>query len=218
MNTLIWIVLFILILIVAKYYFNIWSAGRKVIKKISKKGSGELARLKILFGNKVVPEGAAIPHNIAIGIPTIKYADAKEKSYYTLVMVDPDAPSHSAPAFREWRHWVVGNIPGKKLIHGFSGDASTVTSYSGPMPPEGSGYHRYYFKLYEQPRQMTFEQLSGDRKNWKSRKFAKTKNLHKVVQTHFLTRRREKNTNENISVETKPAKKFFFKYGKSSKK
>lgn len=31
--------------------------------------------------------------------------------YYTLMLVDPDAPSRADPKFREWVHWVVCNIP-----------------------------------------------------------------------------------------------------------
>jgi len=194
MNTLLWIVLFALIVIVAKYYATIWIATKKVIAPIT---AGSADRLKILFHDNVVPAGVAIPHSIASGIPTIKYKSADVKKYYTLVMIDPDSPTHEAPQFREWRHWVVGNIPGKKLQSGFMGDASTITTYSGPMPREGSGYHRYYFKLYLQPKQLTFEQLSGDRKNWKSRKFAEQYKIKKVAQTHFLTRRK-KNKTTNI--------------------
>ncbi|KAG6460709.1 hypothetical protein O3G_MSEX012174 [Manduca sexta] len=39
--------------------------------------------------------------------PIVKWA-AKENEYYTLAMVDPDAPSRENPKFREWHHWLVG--------------------------------------------------------------------------------------------------------------
>jgi phosphatidylethanolamine-binding protein (PEBP) family uncharacterized protein len=30
---------------------------------------------------------------------------------YTLIMVDPDAPSPDDPKMKEWLHWIVANIP-----------------------------------------------------------------------------------------------------------
>jgi phosphatidylethanolamine-binding protein (PEBP) family uncharacterized protein len=43
--------------------------------------------------------------------PALEYAAAPGKRY-TLLMVDPDAPSPDNPAMREWLHWIVANIPG----------------------------------------------------------------------------------------------------------
>lgn len=68
---------------------------------------------------------------------------------YTLVMVDPDAPSPSHPTLRNILHWLVADIPGstdpsqeiwetgQELIH-----------YMGPAPPEG--LHRYVLLLFKQ--------------------------------------------------------------------
>lgn len=49
--------------------------------------------------------------------PVVKWA-AKEDEYYVLAMVDPDAPSREKPKFREWHHWLVGNIHGGDLNKG----------------------------------------------------------------------------------------------------
>lgn len=64
---------------------------------------------------------------------------------YTLLMVDPDAPSRADPKYREILHWAVINIPGNKLNLGQS-----LAEYIGSGPPEGSGLHRYVFLLYRQ--------------------------------------------------------------------
>lgn len=53
---------------------------------------------------------------------------------------DPDAPSRSDPKWREWRHWVVVNIPGSEVAKG-----EEVAAYIGAGPPEGTGLHRYVF-------------------------------------------------------------------------
>ncbi|KAF6252583.1 phosphatidylethanolamine-binding protein [Scenedesmus sp. NREL 46B-D3] len=77
--------------------------------------------------------------------PRVSY-DAAAGKRYTLLMVDPDAPSPDNPAVREWLHWAVTNIPaGSDVANGF-----TVTEYAGPTPPRGT--HRYILLLYEQVR------------------------------------------------------------------
>lgn len=186
MNVLIWIFLIVLVIIVAKYNYESWNAGTKVVTRKSK-----IEGLKVLYGGKVVPKGAAIPHTIAAGIPTVKYTDADDKKFYMLALVDPDSPSHMNPTLKEWRHWVVGNIPGKALKRGFTGsEGTTIETYGPPLPPGGTGYHRYYFKLYQQPRSMKLPDLKGtDRRRWKSSKFAHRHGMRKVDQTHFLTKR-----------------------------
>ena len=58
---------------------------------------------------------------------------------------DPDAPSRKDPKFREWHHWLVGNIPGNKVSEG-----DTLSEYVGSGPPKGTGTYevcRYYEPL-----------------------------------------------------------------------
>jgi phosphatidylethanolamine-binding protein (PEBP) family uncharacterized protein len=45
--------------------------------------------------------------------PHVVYGVPDPSEFYTLATVDPDAPSRQDPKFREWRHWLVTNIPGK---------------------------------------------------------------------------------------------------------
>lgn len=77
-------------------------------------------------------------------VPEVEW-DANSNELYTLIMVDPDAPSHNAPVFRSFRHWVVVNIPGSDVATG-----NTITTYQKPTPPLGSGRHRYVFLVYKQ--------------------------------------------------------------------
>lgn len=53
---------------------------------------------------------------------------------------DPDAPSRADPEFREWRHWLVVNIPGCDIAKG-----EEVATYVGCGAPAGTGLHRYVF-------------------------------------------------------------------------
>lgn len=51
---------------------------------------------------------------------------------------DPDAPSRADPKFREWHHWLVGNVPETKISEG-----ETLSEYVGSGPPEGTGTFSY---------------------------------------------------------------------------
>jgi hypothetical protein len=70
----------------------------------------------------------------------------QEGKSLVLIVDDPDAPMGT------WVHWIVWNIPIKKMIEensipGTEGlNDSMRHSYGGPCPPSGS--HRYFFKVY----------------------------------------------------------------------
>ncbi|CAD1480909.1 unnamed protein product, partial [Heterotrigona itama] len=124
------------------------------------------------------------PNNLAVEIgkvltptqvkdpPTVKW-DGDANTFYTLCMTDPDAPSRKEPKFREWHHWLIGNIPGSDVSQG-----EALSEYVGSGPPKGTGLHRYVFLLYKQPEKLTFDEprltnRSGDnRAKFSIRKFA----------------------------------------------
>jgi len=83
-----------------------------------------------------------------------------------IVCDDPDAPSPRRPASTPWVHWVIYNIPPSQteLPEGMPRDAEPQevpgarqgsnswdrdnVGYRGPLPPPGSGPHRYFFRIY----------------------------------------------------------------------
>ena len=117
--------------------------------------------------------GASIPRHYS-GIsdelsPPLTWNDVPEGTQsFALICDDPDAPSHVHPRPEgPWVHWVIYNIPGSERQlpealqpvarldkpdgasqgqndFGHPGDIG----YRGPMPPLGSGPHRYFFKIY----------------------------------------------------------------------
>lgn len=113
--------------------------------------------IKVEMGKELTPTQVKKP-------PTVKWA-AKESEYYTLAMVDPDAPSRENPKFREWHHWLVGNIQG-----GDMNKSEVLSDYIGSGPPKGTGLHRYVFLVYKQPEKLNFSQVpklpnnSGDKR------------------------------------------------------
>ncbi|KAL1491657.1 hypothetical protein ABEB36_012221 [Hypothenemus hampei] len=113
--------------------------------------------------------------------PKITY-EAEPNTFYTLVFTDPDVPSRANPIRREFRHWLVVNIPGSDVNKG-----QVLSEYIGSGPPEGTGLHRYIFLLYKQPSRLEFEEPFvpntefGDRPNFSAQKFGEKYNLELVA-------------------------------------
>ena len=117
--------------------------------------------------------------------PKVTWA-AEDDTLYTLCMTDPDAPSRADPKFREWHHWLVGNIPGCDVSKG-----EVLSAYIGSGPPKDTGLHRYVFLIYKQSRKLEFEEKrlpnnSGDgRGGFKIETFAKKYNLGQPIAGNF---------------------------------
>ncbi|KAH7136128.1 phosphatidylethanolamine-binding protein [Dendryphion nanum] len=74
-------------------------------------------------------------------------AGATESTRYTLLLVDPDAPTPDDPKFAYWRHWVVSGLtPASKTSTG-----QTLTEYLAPGPKDESKPHRYLFLVFREP-------------------------------------------------------------------
>ncbi|KAI4492280.1 hypothetical protein M0802_009861 [Mischocyttarus mexicanus] len=127
--------------------------------------------------NLVIEVGKVVTPTQVKDQPTVKWA-GDANTFYTLCMTDPDAPSRKDPKFREWHHWLVGNIPGNDVSKG-----ETLSEYVGSGPPEGTSLHRYVFLLYKQPKKLTFDEKrltnrsADDRGLFSISKFAKKYNL-----------------------------------------
>ncbi|XP_064537347.1 protein D3 [Drosophila montana] len=117
--------------------------------------------------------------------PCVKW-EADSSKLYTLCMTDPDAPSRKDPKFREWHHWLVGNIPGSDVAKG-----EVLSAYVGSGPPPDTGLHRYIFLVFEQKCKLTFDEkrlpnTSGDgRGGFKTAKFAEKYDLGNPVAGNF---------------------------------
>lgn len=71
--------------------------------------------------------------------------EGDSNSFYTLLMVDPDAPSRENPSAAEFQHWLVVNIPGNRLSEG-----EIRSEYIGAGPPKETDLHRYVFLVMKQ--------------------------------------------------------------------
>ncbi|XP_076270104.1 protein D3-like isoform X2 [Rhynchophorus ferrugineus] len=134
-------------------------------------------RVEVKYGASEVSLGNELTPTSVREEPLLKYP-SQDGRYYTVIMTDPDAPSRSNPIRREFRHWLVVNVPGSDVSKG-----EVLTAYVGSGPPKGSGLHRYIFLVYEQPEKIAFEEKFvsnhevGTRPSFSARKFAEKYHL-----------------------------------------
>jgi phosphatidylethanolamine-binding protein (PEBP) family uncharacterized protein len=102
-----------------------------------------------VYGDGVAVDGGELTPKATEAAPSVQF-NGEEGVFYTVVFTDPDAPSREMPAFREFIHWMVVDIPGAS---GSAADGTTVAGYVGPAPPARSGMHRYAMFLLRQSAQ-----------------------------------------------------------------
>ncbi|XP_019865060.2 protein D3 isoform X2 [Aethina tumida] len=146
------------------------------------------SKLTITFDNDVeVNFGEELTPTQVKNKPEVSW-DADHSKFYLLSMTDPDAPSRDDPKFREYNHWLVGNIPGDEID---SAAADVLHPFQSSGPPKGTGLHRYVFLVYEQKEKLNFKEPRGtefsraNRKNFSIRDFAKKYKLGNPVAGNY---------------------------------
>ncbi|XP_058737683.1 protein HEADING DATE 3A-like [Vicia villosa] len=140
--------------------------------------------LQITYGNRNVTNGCELKPSQVANQPQVNIGGNDPMIYYTLVLVDPDAPSPSYPSFREYLHWMVTDIPASTG----ASFGNEVVSYEKPRP--NLGIHRYVFVLLRQRcRQIVY--APGWRQNFNTREFVELYNLEFPVAAVFFNCQRE---------------------------
>ncbi|EDS33457.1 OV-16 antigen [Culex quinquefasciatus] len=156
----------------------------QVVPDVIPVAPAELAKVSYASGVSVNEGNELTPKQVK-DLPTVEW-NADGSALYTLCMTDPDAPSRKEPTYREWHHWLVGNIPGADVAKG-----ETLSEYVGSGPPEGTGLHRYVFLVYKQNGKLSFDEprltnRSGDnRGGFSIAKFAEKYKLGNPVAGNF---------------------------------
>ncbi|KAL9413392.1 hypothetical protein AB3S75_041962 [Citrus x aurantiifolia] len=117
--------------------------------------------------------------------PKVEVLGGDMRSFFTLIMTDPDVPGPSDPYLREHLHWIVTDIPGTT-------DASfgkEVVNYEIPRP--NIGIHRFVFLLFKQKRRQTEMSVPASRDRFNTRKFAEENDLGLPVAAVFFNAQRE---------------------------
>ncbi|KAF1882499.1 hypothetical protein Lal_00039147 [Lupinus albus] len=152
------------------------------------------AKMTILYGNKHVSNGYDIKPSLAAERPHVQISGASNASnLYTLVMVDPDAPSPSEPTHREWLHWIVVDIPeGSDATQG-----RELVMYMGSCP--AVGIHRYVFVAFKQTGGgVVGVEAPQERQNFNTRQFASLNNLGLPVAAIYFNSHKEPKTTKFI--------------------
>ncbi|XP_048550257.1 protein HEADING DATE 3A-like, partial [Triticum urartu] len=104
--------------------------------------------LRVTFGNRTVSNGCELKPSMVAQQPRVEVGGNEMRTFYTLVMVDPDAPSPSDPNLREYlpryTHWLVTDIPGTTG----ASFGQEVMCYESPRPT--MGIHRFVLVLFQQ--------------------------------------------------------------------
>jgi phosphatidylethanolamine-binding protein (PEBP) family uncharacterized protein len=107
----------------------------------------KLKDLVITYNGSNITKGDFLTINKTITKPNFYYK-FDDNTYYTLIMIDSDAPSKNNPIYRNWIHWIITkNSNGNTFGNTFG---NTLINYMKPLPPQNSREHRYIFILFKQ--------------------------------------------------------------------
>nr|QXI69583.1 terminal flower 1 [Dendrobium hybrid cultivar] len=142
-------------------------------------------KMKVIYNcNKLVCNGHEFYPSVVSAKPRVEVQGGDLRSFFTLVMTDPDVPGPSDPYLREHLHWVVTDIPGTT-------DASfgrEVVPYESPRP--NIGIHRFVFVLFMQKgRETVRPPISRD--GFNTRGFADENDLGLPVSAVYFNAQRE---------------------------
>ncbi|CAI9113646.1 OLC1v1014285C1 [Oldenlandia corymbosa var. corymbosa] len=126
--------------------------------------------MSVYFGNKKVINASDIKPSVAVTTPRVNICGYPNQCY-TLVMIDPNAPSPSEPDLREWVHWIVTDISGCGTVS----EGKEIMAYSPPLPKVE--IHRYIMVLFEQKEPLGFLAPPSSRAHFYTRGFAHQFNL-----------------------------------------
>ncbi|XP_023905546.1 CEN-like protein 2 [Quercus suber] len=141
-------------------------------------------KMSITYNNKQVCNGHEFYPSTVTNKPRVEVQGGDMRSFFTLVMTDPDVPGPSDPYLREHLHWIVTDIPGTT-------DATfgrEVVSYEIPRP--NIGIHRFVFVLFKQKRRQSVTPPSS-RDHFNTRSFAAENDLGLPVAAVYFNAQRE---------------------------
>ncbi len=149
--------------------------------------SCNLPELEVQYGGyKLSNCGGEMLQSEVINQPQIKYSEANQAAWYSLIMVDLDAPYPEYPAFRPYLHWLIINIHGTDLKNGNLMESGTlVKEYHPSTPLPGSGRHRYQLFLFEQEGGTISLNDPGNRGNYPLVNIMDTHNLCPIAGFEF---------------------------------
>ncbi|XWS43427.1 hypothetical protein CRYUN_Cryun16bG0102700 [Craigia yunnanensis] len=140
--------------------------------------------MSVTFNNKQVFNGHEFYPSTVATKPRVEIQGGDMRTFFTLVMTDPDVPGPSDPYLREHLHWIVTDIPGTT-------DATfgrEVVRYEIARP--NIGIHRFVFVLFKQKHRQIIKSPSS-RDNFSTRNFSVENDLGLPVAAVYFNAQRE---------------------------
>ncbi|KAL6074466.1 Phosphatidylethanolamine-binding protein 1 [Balamuthia mandrillaris] len=114
---------------------------------------GEEGQLTLSPGTELRPQQVRQVPRLRLASSSAAEAEGgRSSALYTVMLVDPDAPSPLDPKFKAWLHWLAVNVPLSSDDDELEPEKGfAIAEYVGAAPGKDSGKHRYTFLVYEQP-------------------------------------------------------------------
>ncbi|KAJ0088559.1 hypothetical protein Patl1_32490 [Pistacia atlantica] len=141
-------------------------------------------KMFVSYNNKQVSNGHELFPSTVSFRPRVEIQGGDMRTFFTLVMTDPDVPGPSDPYLREHLHWIVTNIPGTTDVT----FGRELVSHETPRP--NIGIHRFVFVLFRQKSRQIFNPPSS-RDNFSTRVFAAENDLGPPVAAVYFNAQRE---------------------------
>uniref|UniRef100_A0A7N0V259 Uncharacterized protein n=1 Tax=Kalanchoe fedtschenkoi TaxID=63787 RepID=A0A7N0V259_KALFE len=141
-------------------------------------------KMSVIYTKRVYNGHELLPSAVSAN-PRVEIHGGDMRTFFTLVMTDPDVPGPSDPYLREHLHWIVTDIPGTT-------DATfgrELVEYERPNPH--IGIHRFVFVLFKQHQRGQVGALPSSRDRFCTRSFAAQNGLGLPVAAVYFDAQRE---------------------------
>ncbi|AZL89831.1 phosphatidyl ethanolamine-binding protein-like protein [Megavirus baoshan] len=137
-----------------------------------------MTNLQVSIHNNTIYDGMIIPLKYTQQLPKINFTK-NNNDKYTIIMVDPDAPSRKNPIYKYFLHWLIIN------------NNEIIMDFTPPAPPKNSGPHRYFIFLLKQNKLLNSSsiKINGkiEREKFNLAEFIADNNLEVIDSIHFIT-------------------------------
>jgi len=171
------------------------SSDVKYLRKQYNAGKNNANNFIIQYNGKQVHNEEVLKKADTQTVPTVQInlKTDPQMPYFTLLMVDPDAPQRGNEIAGPWLHWIKASFTENNVDSG-----TTLADYQGPTPPDGTGPHQYIILLYKSATDEIALDGGVKRKQFQLQKFEKNNNLKLIAATSFIVKAKQTNQHENL--------------------
>ncbi len=138
-----------------------------------------MTNLQVSIHNNIINDGEIIPLKYTQESPKINFTKNNNEKY-TIIMVDPDAPSRKSPIYKYFLHWLIIN------------NNEIIMDFTPPSPPKNSGPHRYFIFVLKQNKLLNSSSIKINNKMKREKfnlaEFIADNNLEIIDSKHFVTK------------------------------